>query len=48
MATRHVPETRDPTRTGRLDILGAVLAAVGLGGTTYALIEAPGRGHARR
>lgn len=44
MASRHVPETRDPTTTGRLDIQGAVLAGLGLGGTTYALIEAPGRG----
>lgn len=44
MAPRHVPETRDPQAAGRLDVLGAVLAAVGLGGTTYALIEAPGGG----
>lgn len=44
MATRHVPETRDPTTTGRLDILGAVLAGLGLAGTTYSLIEAPGNG----
>jgi EmrB/QacA subfamily drug resistance transporter len=41
-ATRHVPETRDPQATGRLDGVGAALAAIGLGGTTYALIEAPG------
>jgi EmrB/QacA subfamily drug resistance transporter len=40
-AARHVPESGDPAATGRLDIAGAVLAAVGLGGTTYALIEAP-------
>ncbi len=40
-AARHVPESRDPSATGRLDLGGAVLAAVGLGGTTYALIEAP-------
>ena len=40
-AARHVPESRDPTVTGKLDLSGAVLAAVGLGGTTYALIEAP-------
>ncbi len=40
-AARHVPESRDPTATRRLDVAGAVLAAVGLGGTTYALIEAP-------
>ena len=30
--------------TGRLDLPGAVLAALGLAGTTYALIEAPGQG----
>lgn len=41
MASRHVPETRDPTAGGRLDIPGALLAAVGLGGATYALIQAP-------
>jgi EmrB/QacA subfamily drug resistance transporter len=44
MAGRHVPETRDPAARGPLDFRGAILAAVGLGGTTYALIEAPGRG----
>ena len=44
MAGRHVPETRDPTAGGRLDFRGAILAAVGLGGTTYALIEAPAHG----
>ena len=44
MASRHVPETRDPTATGRLDFRGAALAALGLAGTTYALIEAPGNG----
>jgi EmrB/QacA subfamily drug resistance transporter len=42
-ASRFVPETRDPTSSGHLDIRGAILAALGLGGTTYALIEA---GHA--
>jgi EmrB/QacA subfamily drug resistance transporter len=40
-AARYVPESHDPNATGRLDYAGAVLAAVGLGGTTYALIEAP-------
>jgi EmrB/QacA subfamily drug resistance transporter len=40
-AARHVPESHDPNATGKLDLAGAVLAAVGLGGTTYALIEAP-------
>jgi EmrB/QacA subfamily drug resistance transporter len=40
-ATKHVPESSDPMATGRVDIRGAVLAALGLAGTTYALIEAP-------
>lgn len=44
MAPRHVPETRDPMAGGRLDWLGALLAALGLAGTTYALIQAPGNG----
>jgi EmrB/QacA subfamily drug resistance transporter len=43
-AAGHVPESRDPTATGRLDLRGAVLAGLGLAGTTYALIEAPGKG----
>ena len=34
--------------TGRLDFLGATLAALGLAGTTYALIEGPGRDVGRR
>ncbi len=41
-ATRHVPETFDPESRGPLDVLGAGLAALGLAGTTYALIEGPG------
>jgi EmrB/QacA subfamily drug resistance transporter len=40
-APRRVPETRDPLAHGRLDVLGAALAALGLAGTTYALIQAP-------
>jgi EmrB/QacA subfamily drug resistance transporter len=44
MAGRHLPETRDPAATGRLDLRGAALAAVGLAGTTYALIQAPADG----
>ncbi len=44
MANRHVPETRDPFAGEHIDLRGAVLAAVGLGGTTYALIEGPGQG----
>ena len=48
LAARHVPETRDETAParGRLDWLGAVLAALALAGITYALIEAPERGMA--
>jgi len=46
VAQRHVPETRDPSATGRVDVLGAVLGAAGLAGVTYALIEAPVRGAA--
>ncbi len=44
LASRHVPETRDPTASGHLDFAGATLVGLGLAGTTYALIEAPGRG----
>jgi EmrB/QacA subfamily drug resistance transporter len=44
MAGRRVPESRDQTTSGPLDIQGAVLAGLGLAGTTYALIEAPGNG----
>src|SRR5688500_10883169 len=39
MAARHVPETRDPTASGRLDVGGATLVGLGLAGTSYALIE---------
>jgi EmrB/QacA subfamily drug resistance transporter len=40
----HVPESRDPGNTGRVDIAGTALAAAFLGGLTYGLIEAPTRG----
>jgi EmrB/QacA subfamily drug resistance transporter len=39
-ASQHVPESRDPMAGGQLDLRGAGLAALGLAGTTYALIEA--------
>ena len=39
VARRWVPETLDPNAPDRFDVPGAVLAAVALGGTTYALIE---------
>lgn len=44
VAQRHVPESKDRSVTGRVDVLGAGLAALGLAGVTYSLIEAPGRG----
>ena len=44
VALRHVPETVDPTATGRLDLAGAVCGAVGLAGITYALVETPVQG----
>jgi EmrB/QacA subfamily drug resistance transporter len=44
MAARHVPESRDPEATGRIDIPGAVLVSLGLVGLTMGMIEAPGRG----
>ena len=43
-AARHVPESRDPNASKHLDLIGSVLTALGLAGTTYALIEAPERG----
>ena len=39
IAVRYVPETRDPLASSHFDLAGAVLAALALGGTTYALIE---------
>lgn len=41
LAVRHVPETRDPSATGRLDVGGSLLAVLALAGPTYALIEGP-------
>jgi EmrB/QacA subfamily drug resistance transporter len=40
LAQRHVPESRDPHASAHLDLLGAVLGAVGLGAVTYGLIAA--------
>ena len=39
-----MPESRDPTSTGRIDAAGAALAAAFLAGLTYGLIEAPDAG----
>ncbi len=45
IAARHVPESRDPDAR-RLDIPGAVLATVGLGGIVFGLIESQSAGFA--
>ncbi len=39
VAQRWVPESRDPDAAPGLDLLGSLLGAVALAGTTYALIE---------
>jgi EmrB/QacA subfamily drug resistance transporter len=44
VSARHVPETRDPDATGRLDWAGAGLAALGLAGIVYALTDGPAQG----
>jgi EmrB/QacA subfamily drug resistance transporter len=44
VSVRHVPESRDPGATGRLDWAGAALAALGLAGVVYALTDGPGAG----
>jgi EmrB/QacA subfamily drug resistance transporter len=40
VAARYVPESRDPDAAPRLDLAGTTLAALGLGGLTYALTAA--------
>ena len=44
LTARHVPETKDPTTAGRVDVVGAALAVLFLAGLTYGLIQGPGRG----
>ncbi|HEY6276255.1 MAG TPA: MFS transporter, partial [Streptosporangiaceae bacterium] len=44
LGARHVPESRDPSATGKIDYAGAVAAVVFLTGITFAFIEAPGLG----
>jgi EmrB/QacA subfamily drug resistance transporter len=44
LAIRHVPESMDPQAPRKLDFAGAAAGVAGLGGITYALIEAPARG----
>ena len=43
IVARHVPESRDPNAR-RLDLPGALLATLGLGGIVYGLIESSSRG----
>jgi len=40
IAIRHMPETRDPDATGRLDAAGSLLGVLGLGGITAGIIAA--------
>jgi EmrB/QacA subfamily drug resistance transporter len=44
IAVRHVPESRDPDATGRIDLTGAALAVLGLGAITFALTSIGGHG----
>nr|WP_308286436.1 DHA2 family efflux MFS transporter permease subunit [Streptomyces griseorubiginosus] len=46
LSWRHVPESRDPAATGRVDVTGGALVTFGLMGVTYALIEGPSSGWA--
>ena len=46
VATRSVPESRDPNASGRFDVAGTVLAVVALGTGTWALISGGERGWA--
>jgi EmrB/QacA subfamily drug resistance transporter len=47
LSLRFMNESRDPSRTSRIDWAGAVLAVLGLGATVFALLEWPplGAGH---
>jgi len=46
VSLRHVPESRDPSATGPIDVMGSVLVTLGLIGLTYGLIEGPSTGWA--
>ena len=39
IAHRHIPESRSPPTGAAVDVLGALLGALGLAGSTYGLIE---------
>ncbi|HEY7070442.1 MAG TPA: DHA2 family efflux MFS transporter permease subunit, partial [Acidimicrobiales bacterium] len=42
VAARHVPESLDPRAARHVDVVGAVLVALGLGGLSWGLISADG------
>jgi MFS family permease len=44
VATRHVPESRDPYAAHSLDLVGAGLGAIGLGALTFGLIASQEHG----
>nr|WP_280156565.1 MFS transporter [Piscinibacter sp. XHJ-5] len=44
LTAMKVPESRGAAAEGRLDLLGAALATLGLAGVVFAFIEAPARG----
>lgn len=44
ISRRHVPETRDTTAHGHIDIAGGLVLALGLAGVVYGLIEGPPSG----
>ena len=46
LMARYVPESRDPDAARRLDVLGALLSVIALGGITFGLIEASRLGFA--
>ncbi len=44
VASRHVPESRDTSADGRIDVPGAILVSAGLAAVVYGLTEAATRG----
>jgi len=47
LSARFMSESRDPSRTSRIDWAGAALAVLGLGGVVFALLEWPRLGASR-
>ncbi|MGH7652267.1 MAG: MFS transporter, partial [Gemmatimonadaceae bacterium] len=41
LSLRYMDESRDPSRTGRVDFVGAILAVIALGGIVLGLLEWP-------